>query len=160
MQYYLGLTENAIAIFDYLKKEFSPKDKIYFFQHYRYTIPNNYIDFYNPLNIIIDLNIRDFAEYIKQAFFGDFLTTEQIIKYIKITDFTDCMANYFLLRLIYPTYFFEKYDNYIKNQIVSNDIINIIKKSNDYRSLLNQIFLLINNKNKIVFHHWMFINQH
>ena len=59
--YYIGLSETAISLLNYLDK-----GKItYYISHKRVNYKENMDDFLNPLNIIIDNRTRDIAEFLK-----------------------------------------------------------------------------------------------
>ena len=127
--YYVGLSENAISLFKTLDLS---HEKIYI-SHIRI---DKDIDYYNPLNIIVDYKMRDVAEYIKNAFFQN-----------KKLDFNNLILNLsyndsmlLFIRLLFPTYFFDNYDNYIKNEVIDDSYITHIYK---YELFLKNIYKLI-----------------
>ena len=63
--YYVGLAENAISYYNYNQ----PKSNNIRLCHYRVYYSNLPINYYNPLMLIEDYDVRDYAEYIKSAFF-------------------------------------------------------------------------------------------
>lgn len=158
MQYYIGLTEIAISYFNTIKDSYN--DEMYSIGHKKTNSPINTINFYNPANMIIDLSVRDLSEYIKESFFNDILTDSEILNIINNYIFNDTMANYFLDRLLYPSYFFNLYDDYIENKEIDNKLFDIIKKSQEYEILLNKIYLNLISKYKIIISCWIFKFQH
>ena len=98
--------------------------------------------FLNPLNYIVDLKVRDYAEYIKNIFFFDdienhFDDVHIIIKNIKATSYNYSM---FFARLLYPNYYFNEYDKIINYNKSSDKMNVIVNKSEEYKLFLNDIY--------------------
>ena len=151
LQYYIGLTEISISYFNNLNKIYNNDDLTYIITHKQINSPINPIDYYNPLNMIIDIEIRDLAEYFKSSYFNETLTDYELLHLIDNIKFNDAMANYLFLRLLYPSYFFNLYDEYIETKNINHKMILYIKKSKEYESLLSKIYsrLSLNNDLKI-----------
>lgn len=160
IQYYIGLTEIAIYYNNLLKEIYNNNDLIYTISHKKITSPINALDYYNPLNMLVDLEIRDLAEYIKMSYFNDVLTEYELLNLIDNISFSEPMANYFYLRLLYPSYFFNLYDDYIEKREVTNEMIECIKKSKDFESLLSKIYSRLKINNDIKINLWFFKFQH
>ena len=156
MNYYIGLTENAISYYNNLIDIYGRGDLIYSISHRRINSPIKAISYYNPSNMLIDLNVRDVAEYIKYSFFDDILTDSEILSIVNNLNFNNVMANMFLVRLLYPSYFFDLYDDYIENREVNNKIFTYIKKSHEYESLITKIYSRLTLKNDIISFMWIF----
>lgn len=141
--YYMGLSENAIS---YVKKaSLINEPALYSVCHKRIGIENNLYDLYNPLDFIIDYRIRDIAEYIKSSFFkGDdaFLILEEYFKYNYIS-YKEALL--FYGRLLYPSYFFDLYDDIINGNLNEKLIDNIVLKSNDYENFLYDVNVFFSN---------------
>jgi hypothetical protein len=139
IDYYIGLGENAIS--------FLVNNKIiisnYVLAHKR--IYNNYssFDFYNPLNFILDSRVRDFSEYIKSEFFYNNITVDIFKNYLDYLNFTK--DEYILLfsRLLFPTYYFDLYDEIVNGKLDENKIKNILNKNNDYILFLKNTFYYV-----------------
>ncbi len=140
MDYYIGLAEIAISYFNNLNDYYTNNDKTYCLSHHLINTPLNDYNFLNPVNMCFDLSIRDLAEYIKYSFFEDHLTKTDILNLINQFPFNDCLANYFLDRLIYPSYIFHIYDNYIENKTIDNKFYLYMNKSLEYENLLSIIY--------------------
>lgn len=160
MNYYIGLTENAISYYNNLIDIYGRSDLIYSISHRRINSPIKAISYYNPSNMLVDLNVRDIAEYIKYSFFDDILTDSEILNIVNNLNFNDVMANMFLVRLLYPSYFFDLYDDYIESREVNNKIFTYIKKSHEYESLITKIYSRLTLKNDIKSFMWIFKVQH
>ncbi len=140
MEYYIGLTEIAIYYANNLKEIYHNNDLKYTISHKLISSPSNPLDFYNPLNMIIDLEVRDLAEYFKASFFNETLTDSELLNLIDSFKYSEPMANYLFLRLLYPSYFFYLYDDYIETKNIDPKMILYIKKSRDYESLLTKVY--------------------
>lgn len=160
LQYYIGLTEIAIYYNNVLKDIYTNSDLIYTVCHKKINSPCNPLDYYNPLNMLIDIEVRDLAEYFKMSYFNDVLTEYELLNLVDNLKFSEPMANYFFLRLLYPSYFFNLYDGYIENKELNNEIVECIKKSKDFESLLSKVYSRLKINSDIKIHLWFFKFQH
>ncbi len=160
LQYYIGLSENAISMYNDLSNLYDNDLITFTLSHHHLEVPLNVIDFYDPVNIFIDNSVRDISEYIKNIFFEENLTNYEILTLIDNINFTEVSANYFLVRLIYPTYFFKVYDDYIESKNLDKKIFLIIKKSPEYELLLKQIYSRLITKYSIKINAWIFKSLH
>ncbi len=145
INYYIGLTENAISYFNMINKENIPL----YINHRRIKE-----DLCNPLELIIDYKVRDIGEYLKYCFFNN-KDISSIIN--SLNNFNLNNIDYILLyiRMIYPSFYFDKYDNIINNNKNTEEIDNIINKASLYEELLYNIYLYINRKVKIIGIDWI-----
>lgn len=141
LDYYLGLTEAAIVNYNNVKG--SGEEARFMLQHNKISFPITSFSFYNPVNYLLDYCVRDLAEYVKSKFFYDSITVDDVITIINKNSFTPVEINMFLVRLIYPSYFFNIVDD--KDFESSSDLFNIIKKSSQFENFLKE--LIINLKN-------------
>lgn len=153
IDYYLGLAENAIS---YVKNIKTPASLISIC-HRRIGVTSTLFDLYNPFNLVIDYKVRDVAEYIKSVFFyGENSCVEGVVnsenmivdkcniilehifkKYI----FDNEALKLLFARLLFPSYYFDLYENVIDNSLNENVISCIIKKSSAYEEFLKIILL-------------------
>lgn len=129
--YYIGLGENAIELINILGKEDFPHT----YAHKR--IKTN--DIYNPLNIIIDLKERDPAEYLKNQFYQNKSIEEELNFYLSTINSSSEFIIFFS-RMLYPTYYFDIFEEVITNRKEDKDIIKIIEKKDSYEKLLRKIY--------------------
>ncbi len=131
--YFNGLSENAIQLLNNVTN-----DDLYIV-HKRVTYHMTYYDLYNPFNMVLDTKIRDMAEYFKDAF----LFKKDILKELDIF-----LANYylndnekllFITRMLYPTFYFDMFENITDELKEEKKIKKIIANINDYENLLNII---------------------
>ncbi len=160
LEYYIGLTDISIQYYNNLKEYYNENGLEYSLSHRHLTSPINSISFYDPTNIIIDLKVRDIAEYLKESFFSEILTESEILSIIDNIKLNNAMANYLFLRLLYPSYFFNLYDEYIETKNINNNIYIYIKKSREYESLLSKIYSRLVTKNELLIKLWFIKSLH
>lgn len=150
INYYIGLAENAIQylpnIQDTSKLKIVPSHK---------RIEKK--DFNSPLNIIVDYQSRDIAEYLKYIFFEGNYNYAEIKEIILKSNLDGISYQLLFARLLFPTYFFDIYDSIINGNIKENKILNIIKKIKNYETYLKKIYLIINEQKKIPEIKWLWV---
>ena len=62
---------------------------------------------------------------------------------------------YFYIRMLYPSYYFDKLDEVLKGNIKQEELLNIINYSSEYEYLLYKIFLLIKSNNNLLEIEWI-----
>ena len=139
--YYLGLTENAIYYVNNINNKYKMSfvDKIVLSRK-RILYTNYNLNYYNPLTFIFDLEVRDIAEYIKSCFFKEDDAMLELITYLKSTKLTIYSYNMLFARLLYPSYYFDMYDEVINKNEDSQKLLNIISKVNDYELFLKKAY--------------------
>ena len=131
--YYFGLTEAAINLLNYVNYEKISSC----ISHKRLDKKE---DIFNPLNIIIDNRIRDVAEYIKTKFFKENIMVEEIIDFINKHLFSKDEILLLVSRLLYPSYYFDAYENIYKGEETEKELNKIIKKNVQYETFLRKIY--------------------
>ena len=147
--YYIGLGETAIQICDIAMGE----NFKYYLSHKRIRNNSTQFDFYNPLNLITDLRIRDACEYFKSAFFE---TKEdasssivkidienKILHYLASNNLTRGEFIMFLARMLYPTYYFDQFEIIINGFTTDKQIEKVISLANDFEDILKKIYSFI-----------------
>lgn len=147
MDYYISLAEIAISYFNTLEEIYKSNELTYTISHHITSSPVSKYELYNPSNMCKDLIVRDVAEYIKASFFEDILTNNEILNLIDRINLNEQLANYLLVRLIYPSYMFKIYDKYIETKEIDRKFYEYMKKSREYEHLLANIY----NKLKLKF---------
>ena len=139
--YYIGLSENAILYV----KEASKLDDVALVSicHKRIDSKDNLFELYNPLRYIYDYRVRDISEYIKSAFFNDEDAYDIVKEYFLNNYISYKEALLFYGRLLYPSYFFDLYDNIVKNELNENLIDGLVSKSEAYENFLTNIHLYL-----------------
>lgn len=137
--YYIGLGENAISYL--VNNKISINSSVV--SHRRIDCFMNSFDFYNPINYILDSRVRDFSEYIKSMFFHEDISFNSIMNYLNYLNFNREEYILFISRLLFPTYFFDIYDDIVGNGSSEETIKKILNKNDDYISFLKNIFYFI-----------------
>ena len=147
VEYYIGLSENAISYFKMLVL-----DNIPLYIGHRRINKNK---MYNPLELVIDYKVRDISEYIKQVFFKKEKAIYEIKQFINSLNLND--MDYILLycRLLFPSYYFDIYDKIIKGELEDDSLIRITDLVNDYEELLYNVYLIIKRKTNILGIDWI-----
>lgn len=139
INYYIGLAENAISL---IKKI---DNNVYLSLSHKRI--NNYFDLYNPLNLIIDIRVRDICEYFKYCFFNNIDIYEELNLFLNYNKLSDSERICFLARMLFPTYYFDLYEKIITNEIKEEEIKKIISKVDKYEQLLKHIYHNFKNNN-------------
>lgn len=151
--YYIGLTENAISYIKYFN--LNNNNNNISICHKRININNSIRDFYNPINLVIDYKVRDIAEYYKSLFFNKNIDIKNIINSFTNIKMSNVDYIYFYIRMLYPSYYFDLFDNIINNKCKENDILNITRLQEDYEYLLYEIYNVIKIHVNIVGIEWI-----
>jgi hypothetical protein len=136
IDYYLGISENAIF---YLKNVVSKYDGNVSLgvSHRRIGINYTLFDLYNPLNLIIDYKVRDIAEYIKDAFFNG-SDVNNILNVIYSNYYFDKLNLSLLLsRFLFPSYFYDLFEDIVYKGENESNIYEIIKKSSIFEDFID-----------------------
>ena len=143
INYFIGLAENAISYVNIAKSYYNNKGRVVL-SHRRIFYPNYRLNFLNPISFIFDLEVRDIAEYIKSMFYYDkeeaFLELETYLK-VKPLDIYEYHMLY--ARLLYPSNYFDIYEQVMNNNESEDKLMNIINKANDYELFLKKVYLEI-----------------
>lgn len=135
--YFVGMAENAISYFNKIKLNFD----------YKITISHKIIKYsdcidviYNPLNIIFDYRVRDVAEYIKNAFFtNNAKIFKELYDYLKQYNLSLTETKLLISRLLYPSFYFEMYEDILIDNKEEKIILDIINKSEEYEDYLKTV---------------------
>lgn len=141
LSYFIGIGENAISyIVNNSKNDLNMQLVV---SHKRIKISDGSFEFYNPLNFVIDSRVRDIAEYIKNAFLSDTFDFYEIKSFLSINRLNNNEYVLLFSRLLFPTFYFDIYDDIINNNLNEDKIANIIKKSPEYENLVFNIYKYI-----------------
>lgn len=141
-----GLAENAILYFNMTLEKFGDLKKEVGIVHNRVKYPCYLIDYYNPLNYVIDYNVRDISEYIKSYVISDDFDVNNVIALISRMNLNDLMFNLLYARLLYPTFYFDVFDKIILEDGKDNDIVFVLNKLNNYLEMLKSVYNGFNSK--------------
>lgn len=135
--YFAPMCENAISYFNSVTID----------SDYKYVVSHRIIKFddsievlYNPMNIIFDFKVRDVAEYLKNAFFNKNQNIyNELINYLNKNQLSLMEVKLLISRLLYPSFYFEMYEDILINEKEEKILINIISRLDDYEKYLSDI---------------------
>lgn len=139
--YYLGLGENAISYLNAttLKFEQTESDKICL-SHRRIQYPNYKLNFLNPFSFIFDIEVRDIASYVKSAFFAGEDALSYLSEALRLKTYSIYSYQLLYARLLYPTYYFDIYENVMNGLQEEDALIPIIEKVDQYQEFLKDAY--------------------
>lgn len=148
--YYIGLAENAISYVNKINKVIKVSDNdIITLSHRRIFSPNIALNYYNPLSFIFDLEVRDIAEYLKGGFFNEEDSLLDLKTYLKTKNLTSYSYHMLYARLLYPSYYFDIYENIMNNNVNENELLKVINKVDDYEIFLKDAYEEISKYTKL-----------
>ena len=107
-EFFVGMGENAISYMKETLRIFPSNHELSFVPSHRRVSPRtNLIDFYNPLNIIIDLRVRDIAEYMKESFWESRYDLSEMELFLRDAHLSKEEAQLFFSRLLFPSFYFD-----------------------------------------------------
>ena len=156
--YYIGLAENAISIANIceLYNKDNMNEKIVL-SHRRIKYPCMEYEFYNPLEYIFDIQVRDVSEYLKSMFFytDRNRTIRELKNYLLSTRLSNYEANMLYARLLYPTYYFDIYEKVIEDLKEESELLDIINKVDEYELFLKEAYFELSKMYKIEQINWI-----
>ena len=145
--YYVGLAENAISFYNNIGEQ----KHILSLQHHRIFYPNIWLNYGNPLSFIVDYPERDIAESLKYTFFygSEDQAYVDFIYLYKINKLNKFSWKLLLSRLLYPTYYFDLFENMLVKGLSSKKLLVIISKVDNYEKFLGYCYTIINKRFEI-----------
>ena len=151
--YFVGMAENAISYFN----------SIIIDNNYKYVVSHKTIRWddtvevlYNPLNITFDYRVRDIAEYIKNSFFNNNSNIfNELVIYLRKNYLSIVEVKLLISRLLYPSFYFEMYEDILINNKEEKIILNIISRLDQYEDYLSNIIDFFKSKYAIDEIEWL-----
>lgn len=134
--YYVGLAENAIEYYNLI----DTKNAITKLSQRRIFYPNIALNYYNPLNLVLDYRVREIAEYIKTSFFEGENKIKEIETVVAKNNLNSTELNLLFARLLYPSYYFDTIEKILEHHENDDILIKYTEKCEDYEKFLNQIY--------------------
>ena len=140
--YFIGLSENAISYLKDTVYRYNPDSSdVGVISHDRIIIDDTVFSLYDSLNIIIDHKARDLGEYIKISFFNDnYAIFDELDEYFKYNYFSIYGIHLLLSRVLYPSFYFEVYDDIIMGKYNESVILKITSRIDEYEEYLRDIW--------------------
>ena len=142
--YFVGLAENAISYYNTI---FIDENYKFGICHRKIKIDDTIEELYNPLNIIFDYKVRDVAEYMKISFFnGNKNSLNEFIWYLNNNYLSIMEAKLLIARLLYPSFYFDMYEDIMIDEKEEKIITNILTKIDEYEIYLAKLIEMISSK--------------
>lgn len=136
INYFIGLAENGISSYNNFKINYSTLT----ISHKRIKYDATLYDLYDPLNLIYDVKSRDFSEYVKDYFFKNKDTLEVVESSIGLFNFNSYELILFYIRMLYPSFYFDLYENIVENNMSEDILKNIIDNISNYELFLRDLY--------------------
>ena len=143
VNYYIGLSENAIMAFNMLNVH----EELYI-SHRRLN------DVFDPTELVIDYKVRDISEYIKNTFFYKEDSYDEMINYIRTLRLEKMDYMLLYIRLLFPSYYFDMYYE-ILNGRREEDILLITSKASLYEKMLKDVYNIFKTYVNIINISWL-----
>jgi hypothetical protein len=134
--YYVGLAETGIALF----YTYYEQDKIRTLSHKRLKKKDDMYHMYDPFNYVMDLKVRDVAEFLKSMYLEGEDIYPEIHKYLFENNLTNYEKIMFFIRMFYPSFYFDAYENVMNNQLEDTILKEVIEKTKNYDEVLKFIY--------------------
>lgn len=143
--YFVGMAENAISYVKNTNLEVKKEQTdINVISHRKIKECNKLNCIYDPLNIVIDHKSRDLAEYIKTSFFKNNIKIfEELDQYFSNHYFSLYGIRILFARILYPSFYFDTYEEIILNKKNESSILEISNKIKEYEIYLKNIYLYL-----------------
>lgn len=150
-----GLAENAILYFNMTIEKFGDLDSSVGIVHNRVKYPCYLIDYYNPVNYVVDYSVRDISEYIKSYVISNEYDIDNVILLINRMNLNNLMFNLLYARLLYPTFYFDIFDKIILDNGNDSDIVCVLDRVEIYLDMLNTLYDKFNSKYQMFKIEWL-----
>ena len=152
--YFIGLSENAISYLNNTiyeaKKEISDINVL---SHHRIK---DIFSLYDITNIVFDHKARDLSEYIKLSFFNKNSNIfKELDEYFKHNYYSEYGIRILFARVLFPSFYFDIYDEITINKEDELKILNIIKYIDEYELYLSDVYSYLNQFYKIPSIDWL-----
>ena len=134
--FYYGLCDSLLLYLYQLEKSYDKQANNGYMSisHRRIFNCNTKLNFYNPLNYIVDYYIRDIAEYFNSLYFNESNYLEDLEYYLKTEKLSKIDASLLFVRMVFPSSFFDYFEtleeSYFNHKYCEIDeYINYIKKT-------------------------------
>lgn len=134
--YYVGLAEVGISLF-YMYYE---KEQALILSHKRLTSKNTLLHFYNPFSFVLDIRSRDSAEYFKSLYVKENNIIAKVKDYLEQANYTEYEKMMFFIRLFFPSFYFDLFEEVITGREEETKIDEIIKKTSNYHHFLSEVY--------------------
>ena len=151
---YKGIAENAILYYNLTMNKYNDRLDVGLV-HNRIKYPCYLLNYENPVNYVVDYNVRDVAEYIKSYTLSDSYDFLYITKILDHYKFNKKSFNLLYSRILYPCFYFDIFDNIILEDANDDDISGVLDNYNKYINMLKEIYLKYKDKYEMFKIEWL-----
>ncbi len=149
--YYIGLAEVGIALFN----TYFDAEEQTILSHKRIKCTSTFYDLYDPFNLIEDVKVRDSAEYFKSLYIKKGNILMEISMYLRSPSLSNYDRMLFFIRMLFPSFYFDVYEEIMDNQKSDEPLKEIIEKSKNYDQLLREIYNELSNYMTVPYISWL-----
>ena len=143
IDFYIGLGENGISyVNEILSKNINNNISVCV-SHRRLLYKTTITEFFDPTELIIDYKARDVCEYLKSLFLFGECDFEYLDNFFRSLSFDRVDFEMLFGRLLFPSFYFDIYEDIINGKRDEKDILKVISKSCDYITFLKKIYDII-----------------
>ena len=139
--YYIGMAEDALLMLSKIERRYSPNSHLVL-SRVRVGYPAYAKDYFNPVQYIFDNPMRDIAEYLKSKFFAG-EDIQEDLKCVFSQPYTPYEYNMFYARMLYPSYYFDLYEDIILNKKEEKELYAMLNKIDDYEYFLKDLYFYL-----------------
>lgn len=140
--YYVGLAENSISYYKQINTS-NIKDELVVSRR-KIKLDSTAFDIYNPLNFVLDVKMRDISEYLKYCFYNNLNWKQEFYILLNMNYISKVDAHLLYSRLLYPSFYFDLYEEIIYGITNEEKILNIVNRYMEYEEFLKIIFNELN----------------
>lgn len=137
LPYFIGLAENAISYLEEANREKRERPKLVI-SHKRVGCHTTFLDYYNPLELVIDEKARDVSEYLKSLFWEERVL--DVNSYIDSLSFSKYEFQLLYARLLFPCFYFDCYERVVFGKEDEKTIRSITDRMEEYEYFLFQVY--------------------
>lgn len=127
--YFAGLAENAISYVNRMERMVTIEQKKICLCHRRVWYPNYHLNYDNPLQFVLDLEVRDVGEYLKgEALENLEYALIDLKSYLELRHLDFYSLGMLYGRLLYPSYYFDLYENVMNFDVSDECLLQIMDK--------------------------------
>lgn len=137
--YYVGFVETGISLLNTISIDHSEL----VISHRRLRKQDTLFELYNPINFIIDVKVRDICEYFKECFINGLNIIDKIKNYIYNSNMNNYDCIMFFIRMLYPSFYFDIYEDIIENDVDEKKLLKVIKLNKNYEKLIKETYIFL-----------------
>lgn len=135
INYYIGLWENAISYYNEKNNFYNKKNLCI----RRINVNTDILTLLNPIEFVVDYKERLIGDYLKSYVMSEKYTNNQIENMLNKLQLNKEKAIILQSRILFPSYYFDIYENIIEKNQKEEKIIEAEEK---YKNIINLLYLI------------------